>query len=97
MHSTEGWPQKDGLRIGHLNVNSFQNKFSEISSIIQNNGKPFHLFGCTESRLPGEKRFPDKYIKIPGYTPVRKNVSFNKSTGIIIYVNKSIKYKRLNH
>ena len=45
------WLLKDGLRVGHLNVNHVISKITEISSILTNSGKNFHIFGCSESRL----------------------------------------------
>ena len=45
------WPSRDGLRIGHLNINHILNKTTDVTTTISNSGKQFHLFGCSESRL----------------------------------------------
>ena len=49
--SLSTWPSNDGLRIGHLNINSALHKMTDISSMLDNNGKPFHVFAFTESSL----------------------------------------------
>ena len=41
------WPLKDGLRIGHLNINHLINKMSDASHIVHNSkpyGRGFHIF-----------------------------------------------------
>ena len=69
MSTADLWPDKDGIRIGFLNINSLINKIDELSSIIFNNGKPFHVFCCAESRLT--EHISDKDVTINGYKPVR--------------------------
>ena len=47
-YATSGhWPLKDGLRIGHLNINHLINKMSDASHIVHNSkpyGRGFHIF-----------------------------------------------------
>ena len=59
------WPQKDGLRIGHLNINSILNKISDVHTLLNNSDKPFHIFGFTESRLSNV--IPDNDIHVYGF------------------------------
>ena len=47
----EPWLVKDGLRVGHLNINHLYNKRTEIPSILSNYGKKIHIFGFSESHL----------------------------------------------
>ena len=95
MHSaTTNWPQQEGLRIGHLNINSARNKLDDVSSILYNSNKPFHVFGFTESRLTNV--IHDDDITIPGYTPFRKDPARPNDTGILVYINNSLTVKRLH-
>ena len=68
--SLSTWPSNDGLCIGHLNINSALHKMTDISSILSNNGKPFHVFAFTESRL--SSAIPDSDVNIPGFQTIRK-------------------------
>ena len=90
------WPQKDGgFRIGHLNINSILNKTSDVHTLLNNSGKPFHIFGFTESRLSDV--IPDNDVKMPGFKSIRKDPTTPKATGMLIYINESLSFKRLNH
>ena len=89
------WPKKNGLRIGHININSVINKLTDISSILSNSGNPFHIFGVTESRLSNS--VADCDVSIPGFNIIRKDPSSSKATGLLIYINESVNFKRLTH
>jgi hypothetical protein len=91
--SSTNWPQQDGLRIGHLNINSAQNKLCDISTILCNSNNPFHVFGFTESRL--STVVSDNDVNLPGFKIIRKDPTSPKSTGIIIYVSELLHVKRL--
>ena len=89
------WPSKEGLRIAHLNINHAVNKISDISSLLSNHRKPFHILGLTESRLT--EHIGDADIHIPGYNIIRNDPTKDKETGILVYVNESVTFKRLYH
>ena len=93
--SSPNWPSNDGLRIGHLNINRALNKITDISSILENNGKPFHVFGFTESRL--SSIIPDNDVDIPGYQTIRIDPTVPNATGLLVYVLKTVSFKRLSH
>ena len=92
--STTNWPQQEGLRIGHLNVNSARNKLDDISTILYNSSKPFHVFGFTESRL--SDIIHEDEIAIPGFTAFRRDLHGQNTTGILVYINDSLTVKRLH-
>ena len=79
--NVESWPQQDGLKIGHLNINSAPNKLGDISTILYNSNKPFHIFGFTESRLTDI--IHDDDISIPGFSSFRRDTAGFGTTGII--------------
>ena len=89
------WLLKEGIRIGHLNINHAVNKLADISSILSNNGKNFHLFGFSESRL--SEHITDSDISIPGYTIVRKDPKLQKETGLLVYISQCITFKRISY
>ena len=93
MHTVNSWPTKDGLRIGFLNICSIRNKLDELSSILDNNGKQFHVFCCGESRLTD--KISDEQISITGYNHVRIDPTFKLQTGLILYITQSVRYKRV--
>ena len=64
------WPSRDGLRIGHLNINHVLNKTTDVTTAISNSGKQFHLFGLSESRLTDN--IPSSDLLIPDYTIIRR-------------------------
>jgi exonuclease III len=86
-------PSKEGLRIGHLNIHHAANKLTDISSLLLNQGKNFHLLGLSESWL--NTNIPDQELAIPGYATIRKDPSEPKQTGLLLYVNESLTAKRL--
>ena len=63
--SRDEWPCKPGLRIGDLNVNHAHNNLSEISTILENSGKSFHIFGLSKSTLTNG--ISDAELNIHGY------------------------------
>lgn len=91
----DAWPLKDGLRVGHLNINSVINKLADVSTILFNNGKNFHVFCFSESRL--SSHISDAELSIPGYNIIRKDADGPNRTGLLVYVNQCIKYKLLPH
>ena len=93
--SLSTWPSNYGLRIGHLNINSALHKMTDISSILDNNGKPFHVFAFTESRL--SSAIPDSDVNIPGFQTIRKDSTVPNTTGLLLYVHDTLTYKRLAH
>jgi hypothetical protein len=93
MLTQQTWPSKDGIRIGYLNINSIINKLDEVSSILENSGKPFHIFCFAESRLCTKQNDTD--LKIPGYNFIRLDPVLSKQTGIIVYINQSISWKQI--
>eukprot|EP00745_Piridium_sociabile_P033008 TRINITY_DN5647_c0_g1_i9.p1 TRINITY_DN5647_c0_g1~~TRINITY_DN5647_c0_g1_i9.p1 ORF type:complete len:921 (+),score=13.12 TRINITY_DN5647_c0_g1_i9:226-2988(+) len=93
MCTANTWPSRDGLRIGYLNTNHVINKLDEISSILYNSGKEFHLFCCAESRLTNH--ISDADVSIPGYNTVRLDPNLPKQTGLILYISQSVTYKRI--
>ena len=89
------WLTKEGLKIGHLNINHAVNKLCDICTIISNGGKNFHIFGFSESRL--SDHITDADISVPGYSTVRRDSQLQKETGLLVYINQSISFKRLSH
>ena len=89
------WPSKEGLRIGYLNINHALNKITEISSILHNSSKHFHVFCFAESRLSAP--ISDSDISVPGYNIIRRDPKVQKETGLLLYYNQSVTMKRLFH
>ena len=89
------WPTKQGLRIGHLNINRAINKKDEIASILHNNGLGFHLFCFTESHLSA--KVSDSDMTIPNYQLLRIDPSKDrpKSTGLLVYYASVLNCNRL--
>ena len=93
-HVTTNWPQHEGLRIGHLNINSARNKLDDIATVLCNSNKPFHVYGFTESRLTDD--IHDDDIAMPGFTSFRRDPNGLNTTGILVYINNSLIVKRLH-
>ena len=89
------WPSREGLGIGHLNSNHVFNKITDVTTIICNSGKQFHLFVFSESHLTD--KIPSCDLMIPDYTVVRKDAITNNETGLLIYIIDTISYKHLSH
>ena len=87
------WPSRDGLRIGHLNINHVLNKTTDVTTAISNSGKQFHLFGLSESRLTDNIPSPD--LLIPDYTIIRRDAKANGEAGLLIYISDAIPFKHL--
>ena len=94
-NALSSWPLKDGLRVGHLNINSVINKLADVSSILYNQGKHFHIFGLSESRLSAH--ISDSEISIPGYNIIRKDADGQNKTGLLIYISQCITYKLISN
>ena len=89
--NVSNWPINDGLRVGHLNICHLINKISDVSKIIYNNNKPFHIFGFSETWT--DSHITDSLISIPGYDIIRRNPVNPQQTGIVIYVQNNISCK----
>ena len=82
--TSDHWPLKDGLRIGHLNINHLINKMSDASHIVHNSkpyGRGFHIFCFSESRL--NNHMDDKDIAIEGFHVIRKDPQIQRETGLM--------------
>ena len=89
------WPSRDGLRIGHLNVNPIYNKITDITTTLSNSGEPFHVFWLSEWRLTINMLSCD--LSVPGYSILRRDSKTNNETGLIIYTNDILCFKHLSH
>ena len=74
--------------IGHLNINSFRNKFAFAKDII----KLFHVFLVSESKL--DHTFPSNQFGINGYKMVRLDRN-RFGSGLILYITENIPCKPL--
>ena len=74
--------------IGHLNINSFRNKFVFIEDII----KLFDVFLVSESKL--DHTFPSNQFRINGYKIFRLDRN-RFGGGLILYINENIPCKPL--
>ena len=94
--TSDHWPLKDGLRIGHLNINHLINKMSDASHIVHNSkpyGRGFHIFCFSESRL--NNHMDDKDIAIEGFHVIRKDPQIQRETGLVVYVHETMSVTRL--
>ena len=98
--TSDHWPLRDGLRIGHLNINHLINKMSDASHIVHNS-KPYGRFlflyifwGVSESRLNNHK--DDKDIAIEGFHVIRKDPQVQRETGLVAYVHETMSVIRLS-
>ena len=66
--------------IGHLNINSFRNKFAFVEDII----KLFDVFLVSESKL--DHTFPNNQFRINGYKSFRLDCNLF-ACGLILYIN----------
>ena len=78
----------NNLTIGHLNINSFRNKFVFIEDII----KLFVVFLVSESKL--DHTFPSNQFRINGYKIFRLDRN-RLGGGLILYINENIRCKPL--
>ena len=74
--------------IGHLNINSFRNKFVFVKDII----KLFDVFLVSESKL--DHTFPSNQFRINGYKIFRLDRN-RFGRGLILYINENIPCKPL--
>ena len=72
--------------LGHLNVNSLQNKFESLNKLIKDT---FDIFHVSEGKL--DFSFPDNKFLIPGYRIVSKDRKKNGG-GILFYINEDIAF-----
>ena len=89
--TSDHWPIKDGLRIGHLNINHLINKVSDASHIVPNSkpyGRGFHIFCFSESRL--SNHMGDKDIAIERFHVIRKDPQIQRETGLVVYVHETM-------
>ena len=94
--SNDHWPLKHGFRIGHLNINHIMNKMADVTEIVQNSqntDRDFHMFCFSESRL--NDHIDDKEVSIAGFHIIRKDALDRKETGLIVYINEHVSFKRL--
>ena len=94
--TSDHWPLKDGLRIGHLNINHLINEMSDASHIVHNSkpyGRGFHIFCFSESRL--NNHMDDKDIAIEGFHVIRKDPQIQRETGLVVYVHETMSVTRL--
>ena len=75
--------------IGHLNINSFRNKFVFDEDLI----KLFDVFLVSESKL--DHMFPSNQFRINGYKIFRLD-RYRFGGGLILYINKNIPCKPLH-
>ena len=75
--------------MGHLNINSFRNKFAFVEDVI----KLFDMFLVSESKL--DHTFPSNQFRISGYKILRLNRNRFEG-GLILYINKDIPCKPLH-
>ena len=73
---------------GHLNINSIQNKFGEISDILCKN--LLDIFALTESKL--DSSFPDSQFMLNDFNLYRADRSHNGG-GVMCYVRSSIPHR----
>ena len=95
--TSDHWPLKDGLRIGHLNINHLINKMSDASHIVHNSkpyGRGFHIFCFSESRL--NNHMDDKDIVIEGFHVIRKDPQIQRETGLVVYVHETMLHALLS-
>ena len=94
--TSDHWPLKDGLRIGHLNINHLINKMPDASHIVHNSkpyGRGFHIFCFSESRL--NNHMDDKDIAIEGFHVIRKDPQIQRETGLVVYVHETMSVTHL--
>ena len=88
------WPKENGLKVGHLNINHFLNKFPQIPSIIYNTNLNFHLFGFSETWLPNDIK--ETTLNVPGYVLEKSTRNSIRELGLLVYIHQNVTYKRLS-
>jgi len=79
----------NGFNFAHFNPGSLLSNFDEFKSIINN--VPLDLIGISESWL--KEKHGDHLISISDYNIIRKDRSGRRAGGVLLYINKGIKYK----
>ena len=87
------WPSKDGFKIGYINIAHLLNKLPQIPSILHNAGNIIHVFGISEARL--NDKDTSESIAIQGYETIIRKSQNAMETGIVVYINQSVKFKRM--
>ena len=76
---------KSNLKIGHLNINSLQNKLDEVKNIL--NKCLFDIFFISETKLDGTTS--DSFLQQPGYRTIRRDRK-KGAGGLIAFVREDI-------
>ena len=76
-------------KLGHLNINSFRNKFESIADAIQGT---FDIFLLSETKI--DESFSYKQFPLNNYKIFRKDRN-RYEAGIMFYVNKNLPCKSL--
>ena len=63
------WPSEPGLHICYFSINNAKNKINDITTILHNSGKHFHIFCFVESRL--SFHIADFEMQVSGYNILR--------------------------
>ena len=79
----------DSLSIGHLNINSLQNKVPDLNVFLANTCL-CHMFGISESRL--HSVIKEEALMIPNYTIIRKDAVNRGDTGLAVYIHDLVKH-----
>jgi len=77
---------KNNFTIGHLNINSIQNKFHHTSSLLDIAN--CDILSINESKL--DSSMPDTLFSHPNYKLVRRDRNLNCGGGILVYIKKAI-------
>ena len=86
-----------GFRIGHINIQSIQNKIDQIDIMLNHSNNDVHVFGLSETKL---KHFhTDSAFQLDNYQLFRKdrfitNERKEEGGGIIVYCKNEINCKR---
>ena len=76
------------LIFGHLNINSFRNKFLEIYEILYN--EYVDILGLSETKLDGS--FSSAQYNVPDYT-MHRNDRNARGGGLMLYVKSSVPHR----
>ena len=66
-----------------VSINHAINKLTDISSILFNSGRNFHVFCFAESRL--SNHVSDSDVSMPGYSVMHLDLKTHKDTGLLLY------------
>ena len=89
------WPSCDGLQMGHLNINHIYRKITDVITTLYNSGRPFHVFGFSESRLTAS--MPSYDLSVPGYTIPRRDSKAANEISLITYISNVLSYKHMSN